>query len=180
MCYVHHTTSIYRVPLSLLLPFLSSGSNNSIFHNHCLFNMNCQYKKYYNHTHTLKKLAKKDIEIQPGFELGLLNAGQMLLPTEPLELWHWSRGWMVYIHRHSSILRLDLIGVGFALHDECWSNSPYSSTEELFAATLVNWVSGATVHVLSEPLQGLTGNISPGEKQKSHTKCFACLRSKQL
>ena len=81
--------------------------------------MNCQYKKYYNHTHTLKKLAKKDIEIQPGFELGLLNAGQMLLPTEPLELWHWSRGWMVYIHRHSSILRLDLIGVGFALHDEC-------------------------------------------------------------
>ena len=26
--------------------------------------------------------------------------------TEPLELWHWSRGYTVYIHRHSSILRL--------------------------------------------------------------------------
>ena len=25
-------------------------------------------------------------------DLGLLNAGQMLSPTEPLELWHWSRG----------------------------------------------------------------------------------------
>ena len=29
-------------------------------------------------------LVKKDIEIQPGFDLGLLNAGQVLLPTEPL------------------------------------------------------------------------------------------------
>ena len=29
--------------------------------------------------------------------LGLLNAGQMLLPTEPLELWHWSRGIIISI-----------------------------------------------------------------------------------
>ena len=28
-------------------------------------------------------------EIQP--DVDLLNASQMLLPTEPLELWHWSR-----------------------------------------------------------------------------------------
>ena len=95
------------------------------------------------------------------------------------QLSHWSSGigaedgW--YIHRHRSILRLDLISVGFALHGECWSNSPYSSTEELFAATPVNWVSVATVHVLSEPLQGLTGNISPGEKPY---KVF-CLPQKQ-
>ena len=40
--------------------------------------------------------TKKDIEIQAGLNLGLLNAGQMLLPTEPLELiaaediWHLS------------------------------------------------------------------------------------------
>ena len=37
---------------------------------------------------------------------------------------------MVYIHRHSSILRLDLFGVGFALHGECRSNS--HSTEVRF------------------------------------------------
>ena len=36
--------------------------------------------------------GEKDIEIQPGLNLGPLNSGQMLLPTEPLELWHWSRG----------------------------------------------------------------------------------------
>ena len=29
--------------------------------------------------------------------LGLLSSGQMLLPTEPLELWHWSNGrWYIY------------------------------------------------------------------------------------
>ena len=32
---------------------------------------------------------------------------------------------MVYIHRHSSILRLELFGVGFTLHGEYWSNSPH-------------------------------------------------------
>ena len=31
------------------------------------------------------------LEIQPGFDLGPLNSGQMLLPTEPLELWVWNR-----------------------------------------------------------------------------------------
>ena len=31
-----------------------------------------------------KELAKKDIEIQPGFEVSLLNSGQVLLPTGPL------------------------------------------------------------------------------------------------
>ena len=46
---------------------------------------------------------------------------------------------MVYIHRHSSILRLDLFGIGFTLHGECRSNS--LSTEVLLAATPVNWVS---------------------------------------
>ena len=29
------------------------------------------------------------------FNLGLLNSGQVLLPTEPQELWHWSRGYIV-------------------------------------------------------------------------------------
>ena len=37
-------------------------------------------------------VVKKDIEIQPGFKPGPLNSSQMLLPTEPLELWDWSRG----------------------------------------------------------------------------------------
>ena len=37
-------------------------------------------------------MTKKDIEIQPGFKLGLLSSSQMLLPTESLEFWHWSRG----------------------------------------------------------------------------------------
>ena len=41
---------------------------------------------------------------------------------------------MVYIHRYSSILRLDLFGVGFTLHSE------YQ------AATPVKWVSIATLH----------------------------------
>ena len=48
------------------------------------------------------------------------------------QLTHWSSGieaedrWYVYIHRHSSILRLDLFSVGFTLHGECWSN-PHSA-----------------------------------------------------
>ena len=46
--------------------------------------------------------------------MGLINVGQVHLPTEPPEFWHWSRGKMVYIHRHSLILRLDLV-VGFLL-----------------------------------------------------------------
>ena len=40
--------------------------------------------------------------------MGFLNS-VTLLPSEPLELWHWSRGYMAYIHRYSSILRLDLL-----------------------------------------------------------------------
>ena len=35
---------------------------------------------------------KKTLRSSQDLNLGLLNAGQMLLPTEPLELWHWSRG----------------------------------------------------------------------------------------
>ena len=31
---------------------------------------------------------KTSMEIQPGLDP---NSGQVLLPTEPLELWHWSR-----------------------------------------------------------------------------------------
>ena len=32
---------------------------------------------------------KKTLRSSQDFNLGLLNAGQMLLPTEPLKLWHW-------------------------------------------------------------------------------------------
>ena len=39
---------------------------------------------------TLTELVKKDT--RQGLNLGFLNPSQMLLPTEPLELWHWSRG----------------------------------------------------------------------------------------
>ena len=35
-------------------------------------------------------LWKKTLRSSQDLNLGLLNAGQMLLPTEPLELWHWS------------------------------------------------------------------------------------------
>ena len=28
-----------------------------------------------------------------------------------LELWHWSSGWVVYVHKHCSILRLNLISL---------------------------------------------------------------------
>ena len=58
-------------------------------------------------------MAKKDIEIQPGFEPGFLNSSQILLPTEPLELWHWSRGQKTLIHGHSLIHRLDLLRLGY-------------------------------------------------------------------
>ena len=42
-------------------------------------------------------MAKKDFEIQPGFEPGSSESSQMFLPTEPLELWHWSRGQMAFL-----------------------------------------------------------------------------------
>ena len=51
-----------------------------------------------------KKTLKSEQDLNPG----LLNSSQMLLPTESLELWHWRKGKMVYIHRHSSNLKLDL------------------------------------------------------------------------
>ena len=51
---------------------------------------------------------KKTVRSSQDSNLSCLNSGQMLLPTEPLELWHWSRGQMAFIHRHCSILRLDL------------------------------------------------------------------------
>ena len=35
-------------------------------------------------------LVMNESEIQP--DMGLLNASQVLLRFEPLELWHWSRG----------------------------------------------------------------------------------------
>ena len=51
---------------------------------------------------------KKTLKSEQDLNLGLLNSSQMLLPTESLELWHWRKGKMVHIHRHSSNLRLDL------------------------------------------------------------------------
>ena len=54
-------------------------------------------------------VAKKTLRSSQDSNLDLLNSGQMLLPTEALELWHWSKGQMAFIHRHSSILRLDLL-----------------------------------------------------------------------
>ena len=35
---------------------------------------------------------KRTLRSSQDSNLGPLNSGQMLLPTEPLELWHWSRG----------------------------------------------------------------------------------------
>ena len=36
---------------------------------------------------------KKTLRSSHNSNLGLLNSSQMLLPTGPLELWHWSRGY---------------------------------------------------------------------------------------
>ena len=35
---------------------------------------------------------EKTLKSSQDSNLGPLNSSQMLLPTEPLELWHWSRG----------------------------------------------------------------------------------------
>ena len=43
-------------------------------------------------THTLCIDEKRTLRSSQDFNMGLLNPGQMLLPTEPLELWHWSKG----------------------------------------------------------------------------------------
>ena len=40
----------------------------------------------------VKKKKKKIFRSSQDSNLGPLNSGHMLLPTEPLELWHWSRG----------------------------------------------------------------------------------------
>ena len=46
---------------------------------------------------------KTDNKSSQDSNLGLLNSGQMLLPTQPPEFCHWSRGQMAYILRHSCI-----------------------------------------------------------------------------
>ena len=51
---------------------------------------------------------KTDNKSSQDSNLGLLNSGQMLLPTQPPEFCHWSRGQMAYILRHSWIHRVDL------------------------------------------------------------------------
>ena len=72
---------------------------------------------------------------------------------------------MVFIHRHSSNLRLNL--------SICRS---YSALWVLkyFVLHPVNWVSADTLHVPLEPLRGWPETFLPPEK--SHTKCFASLR----
>ena len=47
-----------------------------------------------------KKGKKKTSRSSQDPNLGLLNVSQMLLPTEPLELWDWNRG---YGRRYLSI-----------------------------------------------------------------------------
>ena len=84
---------------------------------------------------------------------------------------------MVYIHRHSSILRLDLFALGFTLDGEYRSNS--LSTEVLLAAIPVNWASAATFACMchQNPVRGQPETFPLPEK--SHTiKCFAYLRLK--
>ena len=38
--------------------------------------------------HSYKKILRSSQDLN----LGLQNTGQMVLPTEPLEFWYWSRG----------------------------------------------------------------------------------------
>ena len=85
---------------------------------------------------------------------------------------------MVYIHRHSSILRLDLFGVGFTLHGECRSNS--LSTKVLLAAILASWVSAAATFACmcrQNPVRGQLETFPLPEKTNT-IKCFAYLRLK--
>jgi len=46
------------------------------------------------------------------------------------------------------------------------------STEILFAATTVNWVSTATLHEPSDPRQGLTGSVSLSGKKSYIVFCL--------
>ena len=66
------------------------------------------WQSIYNSSYVSWRKQKQTLRSSQDSNLGLLNSGQMLLPTEPLELWYRSRGWMVYIHRHSSTHGLDL------------------------------------------------------------------------
>ena len=52
---------------------------------------------------TLKrgKEKKKGMRFSQDLNLHLLNGGQMFLPSEPLKLWQWSRGYMIYIQRYN-------------------------------------------------------------------------------
>ena len=58
---------------------------------------------------------KKTLRSSHDSKLGPLNFSQMLLPTEPLELWHWSR------EKYGSILGLDLLRLQiiFQYHQPC-------------------------------------------------------------
>ena len=49
---------------------------------------------------------KLKLRSSQNLNLGLLNVKQMALTTEPLELWHWNRGFMASIN--SLICRLGL------------------------------------------------------------------------
>ena len=56
----------------------------------------CGKKELCNSQKSLKRSfceKEKDVRSSQNSNLGLLNSSQMLLPTEPLELWYWSRGY---------------------------------------------------------------------------------------
>ena len=67
---------------------------------------------------TLKILfmwIEKITEIQPGLEPGSSEFRSDALTTELLELWHWSRGYDVIIHRHDSMHEIQL-GIELCLY----------------------------------------------------------------
>ena len=55
----------------------------------------------------LQTYEKMKLRSSQGSNMGLLDAGQMLLPTEPLKLWYWGRG-CLHAHRYGLMFWLDL------------------------------------------------------------------------
>ena len=86
-----HCIKFTSIPHIMQVDLIISSSNNILYRAKFLRNK-------------ILQIGVLQIFMEINLNLGLLNASQMLLPTEPLELRYWNRRYVVYIHRHSSLV----------------------------------------------------------------------------
>ena len=130
---------------SYLLCYPSFHVHEDIIHSNSIYSCSMALKMAAVYCYRQKFGQEKDVEIQhQDLNLGFLNASELLLPNEPLELWHSSRG-QVNI-RYKSIDTVQFSASSFFL--PCMLSAKAFTIiieyEDTSYRSPVNWVSVAT------------------------------------